>query len=213
MHILIVVAHPDPKSLTHAIATQLAEGIRAAAGMADPDPTASGHPTVEIADLAAEGFDPRWNEGDIALFQKAGNPPADVAAEHARLDRADALVLVYPVFWWSFPGLLKGWIDRVFTQGWAYEDDTAGGKVVKKLQRLKVHLVANGGADQGTMDRHGYRDAMTTQIDHGIFDFCGAPVISSNVLLASDEGYPAAHLKTAESLGRRIAKDLWSASR
>lgn len=202
MHTLIVVSHPDTASLTHAIARQVATGIQAASVDA----------TVEIADLAAEGFDPRWTHGDIARFTQAAPATPDVAAEQARLDRADALVLVYPVFWWSFPGLLKGWIDRVFTQGWAYEDDNAGGKIVKKLQRLKVHLVANGGADQGTMDRHGYRSAMTTQIDHGIFDFCGAPVLSSHVLLASDDGYPAAHLHTAEAIGRRIARDMPSTS-
>jgi putative NADPH-quinone reductase len=46
-------------------------------------------------------------------------PPADVLAEQARIDRADALVLVFPIYWWSLPGLLKGWIDRVFVNGWA----------------------------------------------------------------------------------------------
>ena len=97
--------------------------------------------------------------------------------------------------------------------GKAGDEETPGAKIVKKLQRLKVHLVANGGADESTFDRHGYRTAMTTQIDHGIFDFCGAPVISSNVLLASDDGFPAAHLKTAEAIGRRIAADLSASSR
>lgn len=193
MHALIVVAHPTPTSLTHAIASRIAEGI-----------TGSGAGnTAEIADLAAEGFDPRFNPADIARFEKHAAAPTDVAAEQARIDRADALVLVYPIYWWSFPALLKGWIDRVFTQGWAYEDG-ADGKVSKKLQRLQVHLVANGGADQGTMDRHGYAKAMTTQIDHGIFDYCGARVLSSSLLLASDPGFPAAHLDTALDIGRRI---------
>ncbi|WP_198284163.1 NAD(P)H-dependent oxidoreductase, partial [Bacillus cereus] len=78
----------------------------------------------------------------------------------------------------SFPALLKGWIDRVFTQGWAYEDD-ANGKLVKKLQHLQVHLLAIGGADQRTYARHGYFGAMKTQIDYGIFGYCGARVVTS----------------------------------
>lgn len=191
MHALIVVAHPDPGSLTHAIARHLAGGIEA-----------SRH-TAEIADLAAEGFDPRFNPGDIALFRDRAPLPADVAAEHARLQRADALALVYPIYWWSFPALLKGWIDRVFTQGWAY-DETADGRILKKLHHLPVHLIANGGADQRTMARHGYFGAMKTQIDHGIFDYCGAPVATSELLLASDAGFPEAHLDTARTLGGKM---------
>ncbi|VFR43221.1 NAD(P)H oxidoreductase YRKL @ Putative NADPH-quinone reductase (modulator of drug activity B) @ Flavodoxin 2 [plant metagenome] len=193
MHTLIVVAHPNPSSLTHAIARRVAQGITA---------SNAGH-TTEIADLAAEGFDPRFSLADQALFLKQAAPPADVAAEHARIDRADTLVLVYPIYWWSFPALLKGWIDRVFSPGWAYEDNDDG-KVVKKLQRLRVHLVAVGGADEGTFTRHGYAPAMKTQIDHGIFDYCGAPVLGSHVLLASDAGYPDAHLDTAHSIGLDI---------
>lgn len=197
MHALVVVAHPDPHSLTHAIARRVAETIASS-----PATNGISH-TAEIADLAAEGFDPRFNAADLALFNKTLAAPADVAAEHARLNRADALVLVYPIYWWSFPALLKGWIDRVFSQGWAYED-VALGKSVKKLPRLRVHLVAIGGADQRTMARHGYFGAMKTQIDHGIFDYCGAQVVTSELLLASDTGYPEAHLETARTIGQKV---------
>ncbi|AVD89898.1 NAD(P)H-dependent oxidoreductase [Pseudomonas sp. SWI44] len=192
MHSLIVVAHPDPRSLTHAIAQHIVHGITAS----------NPHNSAEFADLVAEGFDPRFNLADQALFHKQAEPPADVAAEQERLDRADALVLVYPVHWWSFPALLKGWIDRVFSQGWAYDD--SDGKVVKKLKRLNVHLVAIGGADEGTYTRHGYTSAMKTQIEHGIFDYCGAQVHCSSVLLPSEKGYPQAHLETAQAIGAGI---------
>jgi len=193
MHALIVVAHPDPASLTHAVAAQIAEGIAAS----------NPQDSFEIADLAAEGFDPRFSQTDVALHLKEAAPSLDVAAEHARIDRADALVLVYPVYWWSFPGLLKGWIDRVFTQGWAYEED-ADGTLVKKLHRLPIHLIGLGGASQRTYVRHGYSDAMKTQIDHGIFGYCGARVATSELLLASDAGFPSAHLDTARAIGSRV---------
>lgn len=170
MHALIVVAHPDANSLTHKIAASVADGV-----------AASGN-SFEIADLAAEGFDPRFNASDIATFQGRAPAADDIAAEQARIDRSDTLVLVYPVYWWSMPGLLKGWIDRVFMNGWAY-DEPPGGKLTKKLQRLNVHLVAIGGASQRTYARHGYFGAMKTQIDHGIFDYCGAKVVTSELLL------------------------------
>lgn len=196
MHALIVVSHPHGGSLTHALAAQVMQGIQSAG--------APGLHTAEIADLAAEGFDPRFTEADMALHLMQAPPPADVAAEHARLEKADALVLVYPVYWWSFPALLKGWIDRVFTQGWAYAEG-ADGKLTKKLGHLPVHLLGIGGADMGTYDRHGYREAMKTQINHGIFGYCGAPVGSSSLLLqSSQEDIAAAHLAAAREVGSRL---------
>lgn len=192
MHALIVVAHPLGASLTQAVAAELAAGI-----------TSGGGHTAEVADLAAEGFDPRFSAADVAAFLREAPVPPDVAAEQARIDRADALVLVYPVYWWSFPALLKGWIDRVFGNGWAYLDTPETG-VVKKLQRLKVHLVAIGGADPGTYARHGYDRAMRTQIDHGIFDYCGARVASSELLAAPDDGDWSSRLAAARGVGMAV---------
>jgi NAD(P)H dehydrogenase (quinone) len=192
MHALIVLAHPDPQSLSHAIAARIGEGI------AHADPAHS----FEIADLAAEGFDPRFTTDDVAVHVRLAPPPADVVAEQARIDRADALVLVYPVFWWSMPGLLKGWIDRVFTNGWAYGSD-AGTALVKRMRGRHVHLVGIGGADLRTYTRRGYLDAMKTQIDHGIFDYCGASVQTSELLLDSVND-AASHLQTAHAIGLQL---------
>ncbi|MBS6438630.1 MULTISPECIES: NAD(P)H-dependent oxidoreductase [Pantoea] len=193
MHALVVVAHPDQDSFTHAVARTLTSEIRAP------------H-TFEIADLIAEGFDPRYAAADLALFRSEAAPPADVLAEQKRIDGADALVLVYPVYWWSFPGVLKGWIDRVFTHGWAYEE-TPDGKVAKKMGRLKVHLLGIGGANLRTYARRGYYAAMRTQIDEGIFDYVGAAVKTSELILLPDADSPEAHLKTARQIGRRLFAD------
>src|SRR5471030_1257853 len=193
MHALIVVSHPVTGSLTHTIAQQIAENV-----------TSSDHAhTVEIADLAAEGFDPRFTAADHSAFLKATLLPPDVLVEQQRIERADALILVYPIYWWSMPGQLKGWIDRVFANGWAYEDKGEG-KVVKKLQHLKVHLVAIGGADMRTFARHGYFGAMKTQIDHGIFNYCGAPVVTSEMFFSAQPMDIPIHLAKARALGGNI---------
>ncbi|AGB72579.1 MULTISPECIES: NAD(P)H-dependent oxidoreductase [Rhizobium] len=190
MHALIVLAHPKPDSFSHSVATKVAEGV-----------TASGA-TFEIADLTAEGFDPRFSVADIAAHLREGPSPDDVVAEQARIDRADALVLVYPVYWWSMPGLLKGWIDRVFTNGWAY-DDMPGDRPIKRLRHLRVHLVAIGGATMRTYARHGYFGAMKMQIDHGIFGYCGAPVATSELLLTEAQDMTS-HLDTARAIGQNL---------
>ncbi len=193
MHTLIVVSHPTADSLTHAVAHRIAEGVR----------SSSRDHSVEIADLAAEQFDPRFSSGDLGAHLQRSVPPEDVLAEQARIDRADALVLVYPIYWWSMPALLKGWIDRVFSNGWAY-DDRPGAALAKKLGHLRVHLVAIGGADLTTYARHGYFGAMRTQIDHGIFGYCGAQVVSSDLLVSSDSSEAHPHLATAHAIGRNL---------
>lgn len=193
MHALIVVSHPLNTSLTHSVAAAIAQGVA----------ESGSHHSAEIADLTREGFSPVFAEPDIAAFRQTGATPSDAIAEQARIDNADALVLVFPIYWWSMPGLLKGWIDRVFSNGWAYEE-TADGNVVKKLGRLRVHLVALGAASQQTYDKHGFTDAFNAQIVHGIFDYCGATVTSSQMLLLPDLQTAEAHLEAGRQLGRKM---------
>jgi NAD(P)H dehydrogenase (quinone) len=191
MHALIVLSHPNPQSLTHAVAHAFANGVEQ-----------SGQHTTEIADIAAEGFQASYNLADRSAYLRQTPLPSDVLREQQRIDRADALALVYPVYWWSFPGQLKGWIDRVFSNGWAYSEG-ADGRVEKRLGRLAVHLIGIGGADGGTYARHGYDQAMRTQIDHGIFGYCGARVVTSEFLLDVNGRAAASHLATARTLGEK----------
>jgi NAD(P)H dehydrogenase (quinone) len=177
-HALVVTAHPAAASLTHAVATAIADAL-----------PAHGF-TGEVADLVAEGFDPVFGAPDHAAFASGDAVPVDVRAEQQRIDRADHLILVFPVYWWAMPALLKGWIDRVFVARWAF-DAYAEGRIVKRLGRLTVSLVGVAGADQATYDKHGYADAMRTQIAHGVFDFCGARVVASHLITPDPTGtYP-----------------------
>ncbi|TQV82492.1 NAD(P)H-dependent oxidoreductase [Exilibacterium tricleocarpae] len=190
MHALIVVANPNPKSLTHSVAEQIADGVSL---------KAQGN-TTEIADLAAEKFDPFYTVEDICVLHGKADPSPEVLAEQQRISRANALVLVHPVYWWSFPALLKGWIDRVFTNGWAY-DDTSSDRLIKKLQYLPVHIISIAGADMRTYARHGYYGAMKTQINHGIFNYCGAPVKTSELMFQADAD---TCLRKAHDIGLKI---------
>jgi NAD(P)H dehydrogenase (quinone) len=179
----------------------LAGEIAAGLSLADPENS------FEIADLSAQAFDPTFTKADFDTYQMKESPPADVVAEQARISRADALVLVYPVYWWSMPALLKGWIDRVFSKGWAYEYGSEG-KLVKKLDGLHVHLVGIGGADEGTYQRHGYAEAMKVQIDHGIFDYCGAHVVTSKLFFESE----TQDLRHAKEAVRTLGSELFTTS-
>ncbi|PVZ41219.1 NAD(P)H-dependent oxidoreductase [Pseudomonas sp. CC120222-01a] len=193
MHALIVVAHHDPDSLTHRVAATIAEHVSS---------YESQH-TCEIADLAKEGFDPRFTASDRDTYHRVAPVAPDIVAQQQRIDNADALVLVFPVYWWSMPALLKGWIDRVFCNGWAFDFGVENPES-SKLRDLRVHLVALGASGAEAYARHGYDQAMNTQIEHGIFGYCGAQIVSSRLLGESESGTAGAHLLTAAEIGRSL---------
>ncbi|KQS75184.1 NAD(P)H dehydrogenase [Rhizobium sp. Leaf384] len=197
MHILIVTAHPDLASYTHAAITRLVDGIESV-----PDTT------HEILNLASSAFDPRFVGPDNDLFHGRGATPADVLKEQRRVDRAEALVLVFPVYWWSMPALMKGWIDRVFVHGWAFIEGPDNG-MTRLLGRMKGHVVAIGGADRGTYERRGYLSALNVQIVQGIFGFCGMQTSGLDLLLPIDPSSTKDGLERAYDIGRLITGNEW----
>lgn len=192
MHSLIIIAHPEAGSYTHAVAQQVIAGLQE-----DPQNT------FEIVDLTVEGFDPRYTGADYRAFRDGAVLPADAVAEQARIDRADLLILIFPVYWWSMPAILKGWIDRVFTNGWAYID-AEGQETTRLLGRLSIQTVAIGGATQRTYDKRGYAQAIRTQIDEGIFGYVGARMVGSELLLPLDAVSSQAGLQRARAIGANL---------
>ncbi|SJM71241.1 NAD(P)H-dependent oxidoreductase [Gulosibacter sp. 10] len=188
MHALVLYAHPEADSLTASLSRRLAERIRETGS------------TAEIADLAGEGFDPRYSEADLAVLRGAGEAPEDIRREQERIERADAIILVHPVYWWGMPALLKGWLDRVLTFGWAFgsEDATA-------LAGRDVHLVRLAGNAPATYDNHGYRDAIRTSVEHGVFEFVGGPVASSHLVHSAPEGLESRLDETVDALVASVA--------
>jgi NAD(P)H dehydrogenase (quinone) len=104
---LIVYAHPNPKSFNHAIVETATAALQAA-----------GH-EVRMRDLYALNFNPVLSGEDFVAL-KAGGPRADVKVEQDHVTWADNVVFVYPMWWGERPAILKGYIDRVFSSGFAY---------------------------------------------------------------------------------------------
>lgn len=158
MHVLVVLDHPKQTSFCAAVARQFIKGAEAA-----------GHST-ELADLFAEGFDPRWTAADIDADN--GMPvPSDVLKEQARIAASDAVCFVFPLFWWGMPATTKGWIDRVWSWGWAYDqlDDPN-----QSLQRPRTGiLLVPAGARSDEMADAGYDKAIETLWMNGTFGYFG----------------------------------------
>jgi NAD(P)H dehydrogenase (quinone) len=190
MNVLVVLAHPNRDSFTGGLVDNFVEGLAEA-----------GHGAT-VADLYREGFDPCFTTEDMAHYNGAGEASAATRAEHARLDAADGLVLAFPVWWWSMPAMLKGWVDRTFTGGYAY--DYIDGKTTGKLADRPVLILAAAATDAGTYAKYGYDKAVESQIDTGIMRYCGLSRITTRILhdVGDDAAIIEGHLAEAKSLGR-----------
>ncbi len=110
----------------------------------------AGH-SCEVADLHLENFDPKWSMEDIAADQ--GNLlPADVLKEQSRIDKCDAICMVFPLFWFGMPAMMKGWLERVWSWGWAYDQLDDHNKSLQK-SRTAVMLIP-AGANPETWEPH-----------------------------------------------------------
>ncbi len=120
---LVVLASPEPSSFAAALASTAVDAL-AGAGW-----------DVTLLDLYREGFDPVLSEDDFterviaerlqpmdeqAHAAARGTFAPDLARHVELFESAALLLLVSPMWWFSVPAMLKGWIDRVFANGIAY---------------------------------------------------------------------------------------------
>jgi putative NADPH-quinone reductase len=108
MRVLMIACHPRADSFSAA----LRDAARAAL-------EARGH-TVELRDLHAEGFQPAMSAEEHRVTNSPGENEVFAADHIASLRAADALVLVYPTWWYGMPAPLKGWFDRTWLPGVAF---------------------------------------------------------------------------------------------
>lgn len=119
MRTLVVYCHPNPESLVAAAKDRVLAGLRSA-----------GH-DVRFTDLYAEGFRPELSAHERRVHLEPGIAPE--LQHHADdLRWAEALVFVYPTWWSGQPAMLKGWMDRVWACGIAFEMPP-GARVVRPL--------------------------------------------------------------------------------
>ena len=159
---LVVDAHPNIASFNHAIKDTLVRVLKEKGQ------------DVRVRDLYALHFDPVLKADDFQFFL-AGKVPGDIAIEQDHVRWADQLTFLYPIWWSRMPSIAEGYIDRVFSKGFAY-DETATGPV-GLLPGKKVFIINTLGAPLEVVESSGGIKSMEQIIDSGTFRFCAMEMV------------------------------------
>lgn len=122
MRFLVVYAHPVEESYVSALHAQVVRSLREA------------EHEVDDCDLYGEGFQPVLSRDERRAYHKVEANRAFAKQEIDRLLASDGLVLVFPTWWFGMPAILKGYIDRVFVPGVAF--DLAHGRTQPLLRNI-----------------------------------------------------------------------------
>ena len=216
MKVLIVFAHPEPRSLNGALLDVAVRELRRL-----------GH-DVQVSDLYARGWKSEVDRADFpSLAQGEQFKPAaaskqafeaatltgDVRAEIEKLLWADVLILQFPLWWFSMPAILKGWVDRVFAYGFAYGvgehsdkrwGDRYGDGTLKGKRAMLV--VTAGGWEEHYSSRgvNGPIDDLLFPINHGILHYPGYDVLPPFVVYRADRLDHSGFAPIAEALRERM---------
>ncbi|MFW5758094.1 MAG: NAD(P)H-dependent oxidoreductase [Bacteroidota bacterium] len=148
----------------------------------------SGHELV-VRDLYQIKFNPVLTTTDFEMLS-AGNTPEDISKEQDFIKWADVMIYIYPVWWGSMPAITKGYIDRVFSWGFAYKTEN---KVIKPLLTDKKAILMNTLGQSKQEYEKGMFAAMNLVNSEGIFGFCG-------VQIAEQVYFPSIHSVNEEQL-------------
>jgi len=93
---------------------------------------------------------------------------ADIVREQRFLEEADLIIFQFPLWWYSMPALLKGYVDRVFSMGWAY-----GGKQALAGKQILVSITTGAPELAWTPEKRGTIHAIFKHLFIGTFELCG----------------------------------------
>ncbi|WP_455682495.1 NAD(P)H-dependent oxidoreductase [Thomasclavelia sp.] len=145
MKVLIIYCHPSDNSFTAKMKDEFIRGLKD-----------SNH-EYQLLDLYRLNFDETFSEKEYlreAFYNDKIEIPEDIKQYQDLINKSDALVFIYPVFWTEAPSKLVGWFQRVWTYGFAY------GKKIKMKQLDKVLMLVTMGGDLNEEIRRQQLEAM-----------------------------------------------------
>ncbi|MEX3949569.1 NAD(P)H-dependent oxidoreductase [Paraburkholderia sp. EG287B] len=216
MNILLVYAHPEPKSLNGALRDFTVRRLEAA-----------GH-AVQVSDLYAMNWKAALDAQDSverrsdAPFDPSldskhafenGLQAGDIAQEQAKLLWADTLILQFPLWWFSMPAILKGWVERVFAYGFAYGvgehsdvrwGDRYGEGTLAGKRAMLVVTMGGWASHYGPRGVNGPIDDILFPIHHGVLYYPGYDVLPPFLVYRTGRMDEERYAQTRAALGARL---------
>lgn len=175
---LIISAHPNPQSFNRALVEEVIKATRQV-----------GTETV-VRDLYTLDFNPvlSWSELNATM---EGIVPAEIKFEQKLIAEAELITFIYPLWWMGFPAILKGYLDRILSYGFAYQNEN--GVSVGLLGNKKMqHFITMGNSIE-KYQQLGFDKALKSCLVDGLFNFCGITDIQhdifGNIHLLDEAGY------------------------
>ncbi|TCP94952.1 putative NADPH-quinone reductase [Cricetibacter osteomyelitidis] len=134
---------------------------------------------THVRDLYSLEFNPLLSVEEMqGTFQ--GIISAEIQREQHFIRQADLITLVYPLWWMGFPAMLKGYLDRVLSYGFAYKTDN--GSSVGLLTDKKLQQFVTIGSNVATYQELGWDKALDVTLANGLFGFCGIRQVEQMLL-------------------------------
>lgn len=213
--ILIVTCHPDPRSLNGALARHATATLeRLGHRVVHSDLYAMRwKAVVDAADFPAEPAAERLHVGQASRrATDSAALTADVVAEQAKLLAADAVIFQFPLWWFGLPAMLKGWFDRVFSNGFAYGITAPGARYsirygAGRLSGKRALLSVTAGGQPAHFSARGVNGALEDllfPVTHGTLFYTGMDALPTFCVHGAnrlpDDQYAAAIARYDERL-------------
>jgi NAD(P)H dehydrogenase (quinone) len=162
MNHLIISAHPSEKSFSNYVASNLVSK------------SIENGWEVIWHDLYKSGFNPVLSPSDLQLL-KDGVTPMDIKTEQQKIASAEIISVIYPLWWASFPGILKGYIDRVLSNGFAFQYGKGGASGLLTEKKVILHTTMGNTVEE--YQEKGLIEAFKRSQGDEVFGFCGMDVV------------------------------------
>jgi len=171
---LIIHADPESDNLTSAIRDRMAELLLSQGW------------EVEVRNLYQDGFNPVATADEVSFHKPApGSIDPQVAEYQALVKQADVLVMVYPLWWKQPPAIIKGWQDRVFSYGFAYEFvNNSPDSIISLLAGRKVLIINVAAGSQEIFEDQGYLHFLNIA-DASLYGASGMEFVDRHIIYSS----------------------------
>jgi putative NADPH-quinone reductase len=194
MKALIIYAHPYEKSFNHAILERIIEGLEV-----------NKH-EIKIIDLYQENFNPVFKKEELALYRKGEYLDKKIGEYQKSIETCDYIFFIFPIWWASMPSILKGFIDKVFLPGWAYERGKMG-LITGKLRHIKKAFIIHTMNSPSWYYRYFYKNPIKNIMVKDVLKGCGVKrvkIIRFGSIIFVNNKKREKYLKKAYLIAREI---------